>query len=65
MKAIAVKLFLKALRIVGLKKAIRLAWDYAIYPKALAWARNNDYPDWDEKLINAINDNIDKLLELL
>lgn len=65
MKSMAVKLFLKALRIIGIKKAIRLAWDYYLYPKAMQWAKSNDYPDWDEKLVEAINKNIDKILELI
>lgn len=65
MKAIAIKIFLKVLRMIGIKKAIRLAWDNVIYPKLMAWAKSNDYPDWDIKMVKFMDDNMDKIIELI
>lgn len=65
MKAIVINIFLKALRMIGVKKAIKLAWDNAIYPKLLKWAESNEYPDWDIKLVSFLNANIDKILNLI
>lgn len=57
------RLFLKALKWLGTKQAIRLAWKYVIYDRAIAWAKTNDISDEiDVEFIEKINRNLEKIL---
>ena len=63
MKSIAVKLLLKALKLVGAKTAIRMGWKYYFYP-LLSRKAKETRPEWDEKFVEAINNNLESLLKL-
>lgn len=63
MRAIAVKLFKYLLRMVGLKKLLKLSWDYALYPKLKEYTKNSD-PKWDEQVLEVANKYVYKVIDM-
>jgi hypothetical protein len=59
------RLFRVLLKAVGLKTLLRWGWRYAIYPKLKEWTESNDVPEWDEKILKFVNDNINKAIDLI
>jgi len=62
MKALALRLIIRAAKMVGYKTLLRLGWRHVIYPKLKEWTESNEYPEWDEKLLKFINENIEKAI---
>lgn len=52
------------LKLFGIKTVLRLGWKHLLYPKLKEWAQDNAYPEWDEALVELLNKNIHKLIEL-
>lgn len=65
MKTWAIKAILRLFRYIGVRKAIKLVWSYYIYPKLAVWTKSNQYPEWDEKVLEWVNTNIYRAIDEL
>lgn len=63
MKKLALKLFLKVVKLVGIKQAMKWGWKL-LYPKLLKKAESSD-PEWDEKALKLVNQYIYKIIDLI
>ena len=61
MKALALRMFLKYVKYIGIKRAIRLGWRHVLYPRLLAEAKKSP-EDWDDKTLDFVNKNIYTIL---
>ncbi len=53
------------LRLVGIRTILKMGWKHLIYPNLKNCVENNDIDDWDEKTLDALNKNIDKIIDLI
>jgi len=65
MQKLVINLLLKAAKYVGVKKLLKLGWKHLIYPRLKSWTESNEYPDWDEKILKWVNENIEKAIDLI
>lgn len=61
MKALALNLFLKILRMVGYKTVLRFSWRKVIYPKLKSFVERSE-EGWDDELLKFVDENIEKVI---
>lgn len=61
MRVIAVKLFIQALKLLGLKTSLRLGWRHLLYPRLKALVSKSE-EKWDDDLLKFVDESIDKVI---
>ena len=64
MRALALSLFMKIMRMVGIKAVLKFAWRKGIYPRLKKLADESE-EGWDNELLKFVNDNIYKAIDLI
>lgn len=62
MKALAAKLFMTLLRMVGIRYLLKMAWSKALYPELKKYTDSSE-AEWDNKVLDAINKHIYKIID--
>ena len=64
MKALALKLIMKVLRLVGLRTLLNLVWKKAVFPKLKELVEESD-EEWDDELLEFIDSHVIKAISNL
>ena len=56
---------LRLLKMIGIKSIIRMGWEHLIYPTLKEWTEDNSIESWDEALLDFVNKNINKAIDMI